>query len=89
MNASQQTMSARRIRGDVSIGRSIARFFFDERGQDVVEYALLAAFIGTVGVLAWQGVRVGIGNAYVGWDSGVQGISDCTPDPLANGGGGC
>ena len=89
MDASQQTMCARRCRGDVSVGQSIGRFFSDERGQDVVEYALLAAFIGAVGVLAWQGVRAGIGSAYVGWDSGIQGISDCTPDPAANGGGGC
>ena len=89
MNASRQATCARRSRGDVSIGRLIVRFFLDERGQDVVEYALLAAFIGAVGVLAWQGVRAGIGSAYVGWDSGIQGISDCTPDPAANGGGGC
>lgn len=64
----------------------LKRFISEESGQDVVEYALLAAFIGTVGILAWQSVGVGIGNAYTGWDTGVQGLSTCTPDP---GGGGC
>ena len=31
----------------------IRRFLFDESGQDVIEYALLASFIGLVGVVAW------------------------------------
>ena len=52
----------------------------------MVEYALLAAFIGTVGILTWQSIGSGIKVGYEGWDTGVQGLSDCTPDP---GGGGC
>ena len=66
--------------------RLMTRLLREECGQDIVEYALLAAFIGTVGILTWQSIGVGIGNAYLGWDGGVQGLSDCTPDP---GGGGC
>jgi Flp pilus assembly pilin Flp len=62
------------------------RFIVDDRGQDLIEYALLAALIGTVGVLAWQNIVVGIGQAYLGWDTGVQKLSSCTPDP---GGLGC
>ena len=64
----------------------LARLACEECGQDVIEYALLSAFIGIVGILAWQNIGVGIANAYVGWDTGVQGLSSCTPDP---GGGGC
>ena len=64
----------------------ITRLLREEDGQDMIEYALLAAFIGTVGILAWQSIGSGIENAYVGWDTGVQGLSTCTPDP---GGGGC
>jgi len=64
----------------------LARFVREENGQDIIEYALLAAFIGTVGLLAWQDIGVGIQNAYLGWDTGVQNLSSCTPDP---GGGGC
>ena len=66
--------------------RLFSRLLIDEDGQDLIEYALLAAFIGTVGVLAWQSIGVGIFEAYGGWDTGVQGLSGCTPDP---GGGGC
>jgi Flp pilus assembly pilin Flp len=64
----------------------IARLLREECGQDIVEYALLAALIGTVGVLTWQNIVVGIGQAYLGWDTGVQKLSSCTPDP---GGLGC
>jgi Flp pilus assembly pilin Flp len=64
----------------------LARLVREEEGQDIIEYALLAAFIGTVGIVAWQNIAVGIKNAYLGWDSGLQTLSSCTPDP---GGGGC
>ena len=66
--------------------RLIRQWLDDECGQDLIEYALLAAFIGTVGILAWESIGVGIGNAYVGWDTGIQDLSSCTPDP---GGAGC
>lgn len=66
--------------------RLIIRLLHEDCGQDIIEYALLAAAIGTVGILAWQNIGVGIGNAYLGWDTGVQDLSSCTPDP---GGAGC
>lgn len=62
--------------------RLMTRLLREECGQDMVEYALLAAFIGTVGILAWQSIGVGIGAAYLGWDTGVQGLSS-PPDPGA------
>ena len=62
--------------------RLMTRLLREECGQDMVEYALLAAFIGTVGILAWQSIGVGIGNAYLGWDTGVQGLHS-PPDPGA------
>lgn len=65
---------------------SLARLVREEAGQDILEYALLGAFIGTVGILAWQNIGSGIYNAYTGWDTGIQSLSSCTPDP---GGGGC
>jgi Flp pilus assembly pilin Flp len=67
--------------------RSLAlRFVREESGQDIIESALLAALIATVGILIWQNIGVGIKNAYLGWATGVQNLSTCTPDP---GGGGC
>jgi Flp pilus assembly pilin Flp len=70
----------------MTVREVVADFIRDESGQDVMEYALLASFLGVVGLLAWQGVSTGVANAYTGWDSGVQTLSKCTPDP---GGGGC
>ena len=64
--------------------RLINRLMREECGQDIVEYALLAALIGTVGILTWQSIGAGIGSKYLGWDTGVQGLYS-PPDP---GGGG-
>ena len=53
----------------------LRRFTFDDRGQDLIEYALLGAFIGIVGIVAWTNVGSAIFTTYSGWDSGVQTIS--------------
>lgn len=66
--------------------RLFLRLVRDDSGQDIIEYALLTALIGLVGILIWQNIGVGISNAYTGFDTGVQTLSICTPDP---GGGGC
>jgi Flp pilus assembly pilin Flp len=66
--------------------RLISRFVREDCGQDIIEYALLAALVGTVGIVLWVNIGAGINRAYLGWDTGVQNISACTPDP---GGGGC
>jgi len=62
--------------------RLLTRLLREECGQDIIEYALLAAFIGTVGILAWQSVGVSVGSKYLGWDTGVQGLYS-PPDPGA------
>ena len=74
------------IRAVPSFRRLIVRLLGDEAGQDVIEYGLLAAFIGTVGILTWQAITTQIGTHYSGWNSSIQSRSLCTPDP---GGGGC
>ena len=56
------------------------RLVRDESGQDIIEYALLTAAIGIVGVVAWQSINGGIGTAYSGWDSGTQNLWE-PPDP--------
>jgi len=61
----------------------LARLVAEDSGQDVIEYALLGAFIATVGIVAWENIGVGIKNAYQGWDTGVQKLGCCTPDPGA------
>jgi Flp pilus assembly pilin Flp len=62
------------------------RLLRDDDGQDLIEYALLSAFIGLVGLLVWANISAAIGAVYQTRDTNVQNISRCTPDP---GGGGC
>ena len=64
----------------------LVRFLKDDGGQDLIEYALLSAFIGVCAVAVWANVPGKIKTTYSGWDSSVQNLSSCTPDP---GGGGC
>ena len=65
---------------------TLQRFIQDDTGQDIIEYALLSAFIGVAAVAAWVNIPPAIADAYVRWDADVQDLSKCTPDP---GGGGC
>ena len=62
------------------------RLIQEEEAQDLIEYALLSAFVGVVGILVWANISTKIGLGYQAWDTNVQAISGCTPDP---GGGGC
>lgn len=64
----------------------LQRFLTDDEGQDLVEYALLAALIAIVSIVTWQQIAASIGTGYAASDTGVQNLSACTPDP---GGGGC
>jgi Flp pilus assembly pilin Flp len=66
--------------------RVLARRVFGEAaGQDVVEYALLAAFVALAGVAALNLIETAMGVAYTSWETQTELLS-CMPDP---GGGGC
>ncbi len=52
--------------------RAVRSLVFDETGQDLIEYALLAGSIGLVGIAMWDGIVTGIGNGYQGWDTNTQ-----------------
>lgn len=65
------------------------RFIREDGGQDLIEYALLGAFIGVCAVTAWINIPPKIKLAYGNWDSNVQSLSSCTKDPVVAGGGGC
>jgi pilus assembly protein Flp/PilA len=56
----------------------VTAFVRDERGDDLVEYALLAGLIGLVGVLAFNTVSGKMSNAYTGWNANAQ--SQWVPD---------
>ena len=47
------------------------RLFADDRGQDLIEYALLAAIIGIAGLLALQQFSGKVGNAFSNWGGQV------------------
>jgi Flp pilus assembly pilin Flp len=62
-----------------SVG-GINRFIRDESAQDLVEYALLCAFIGLVSVLVWANIVTLLGLRYGEYNSNVQALW-ASPDP--------
>ena len=61
-----------------------ARLVREDEGQDLVEYALLGAFIGLACFAGFQTVQNTIFGAYGNWDTGQQGLW-VPPDPGAGG----
>lgn len=58
----------------------VARLLSDEDGQDIVEYALLTASIGLIGIVIWPMIAAGIGIAYQEFDKDIQDLWE-VPDP--------
>jgi Flp pilus assembly pilin Flp len=52
----------------------------DDDGQDLVEYALLGAFIGVVSVIVWQNIASLIGVRYVEYNTNVNSLW-ASPEP--------
>lgn len=52
----------------------LKRFVREEKGQDLIEYALLAGFISLVAVIAITAVGVGVNGVYGNIDSQVANI---------------
>ncbi len=44
--------------------RLLKRLVVETAGQDLIEYALLSAFIGFAGGAAWNAIQTGLGNLY-------------------------
>ena len=51
-----------------------ARFVLDDQGQDMVEYAFLAAFIGIAGWAAVMAIDEAVGDAYDTWQDPAVGV---------------
>jgi len=51
----------------------------DERGQDLIEYALLSAAIGVAGAATWPLIEQSIGTAYRALDSNTQNLWEPPP----------
>jgi Flp pilus assembly pilin Flp len=61
--------------------RLMLRVLQEEHGQDLIEYALLAAFISIIAVSAITGIGTQVNSWYVGYDQTIKTI------PGAGGGG--
>ena len=64
--------------------RLLASFLKDEHGQDLIEYALLASFIGLVGIAAFSAITSAIGSTYTAWNSNENNNWQM-PDPGSGG----
>jgi Flp pilus assembly pilin Flp len=60
--------------------RTLLEFVADDGGQDLVEYAMLGAFIGVVSVLVWQNIASLIGARYAEYNSNVNTLW-ASPEP--------
>jgi pilus assembly protein Flp/PilA len=60
--------------------RRLASLIRDESGQDLVEYALLAALVGIACVAAWDGIASAVQARYGRTTAGAGGLWD-TPPP--------
>jgi Flp pilus assembly pilin Flp len=60
------------------------RLLSDESGSDVVEYALLAAFVGVESIAGIAEIQASLHTAYVRWDTAGQNLSNM-PAPRAGG----
>lgn len=76
--ARERARTARRCAGGL-----LAALWRDERGQDLVEYALLTAAVGLASAASWPLVAQAIEQAYRNLDTNTQGLWD----PPAPGGG--
>jgi len=66
--------------------RAIRRFVIDERGQDTIEYALLAALVAVLTIPALDAVRSALRIAYLSWNTAMV---KCWRMPVPGTGGGC
>jgi Flp pilus assembly pilin Flp len=54
----------------------------DDKGQDLIEYALLTAIIGISGLLVLQALAPRMSTAYRGWNTAAQNAwQPCPPQP--------
>ena len=67
--------------------RRFAAFLADDHGQDLVEYALLAAFIGIAGWAILLTIPNTMATAYTNWQSPTTGVPSLWQPPEPTGGG--
>jgi hypothetical protein len=64
--------------------RRLTTFAFDERGQDLIEYALLSGLIGMVGLLIYPDIVDKMSAAYADWVADAADVWEpCPPSPAS------
>ncbi len=63
MKSKQRTTSTSRLPRRLRLKAALKSFHFDESGQDLVEYALVAGFIGLAAVTSAHGVAASVSSA--------------------------
>jgi Flp pilus assembly pilin Flp len=80
--------NAERIAGAEAVGlRPVARFISEDGAQDLVEYALLAAFIGIAGWAVLMTLPDVMGATYASWTDPTVGVPSRwdPPEPASAG----
>ena len=52
--------------------QTLTRWFVEDRGDDLLEYAILAAFVGVAGAVALALMPAIINDVYTSWDTSTQ-----------------
>ena len=55
-------------------GRFLRRWIFDESGQDLIEYGLLASIIGIAGALIFPSIKAAMGLRFGEWGTQVNNL---------------
>ena len=59
--------------------RAILQFVVDDRGQDLVEYALLTGIFATATIALFPPIATAMGAAYERWQSGAEDVWEACP----------
>jgi Flp pilus assembly pilin Flp len=62
----------------------LRRLAIETDGQDLIEYALLTAFIGVAGAAGWSAMQVAVGIAYSNYITAVWNLWE-PPNPVGGG----
>jgi len=68
-------------RRPIERGGFVRRFISDDDGQDVIEYALITALIGVVGILTLRGIQAAVGTTYSSWTDPATGTPSLWEPP--------
>ena len=58
---------------------TLRRLWADDSGQDLIEYALLSAFIGLAGVAAFSGMGATLRTTYTSWVASADAAVEMPP----------